>query len=69
VKPKLRYALGMIVMPIVFPLCAVWSFILNLKSAAKECAQDTAYDVGRDWDSLCRLYKAAINEFLKKDRS
>jgi len=56
-------------MPIVFPLCAVWSFILNLKSAAKECAQDTAYDVGRDWDSLCRLYKAAINEFLKKDRS
>ncbi|MDF2860291.1 MAG: hypothetical protein K0S02_563 [Achromobacter mucicolens] len=67
-KSKARYAVGMIVMPLLFPLCVVWAFLTNLWSALKGCVGDTAYDVWRDWESLCRLYKAGFKQFSNKER-
>jgi hypothetical protein len=66
---RTRYAVGMIVMPVLFPLCVVWAFLTNLWSALKGCIEDTVYDVGRDWASLCRLYRAGIKQFSTKERT
>lgn len=67
-KDKVLYLLGALVMPIVFPICIVLSFLTNLWAAAKECYVDTAYDTRLNWRSVVSFYNAGFPKSSDKER-